>query len=483
MKKNIKIFTIILSLIMLFSLSCCKENDHEEQSSGTSSESVLPEGVAIEISKSAITLTEDEMVVLTATANNGKAVNWDSDNPTVAIVSSTGKVIAKQVGSATITAAIGSATASCVVTVIAAKEKSNDYIVAESSIYMSMQTQQTEKIHATYMSVNKEGTAVVATGKNFVYTSLNPSIAVVSADGIITPIGVGTTDILVRCDDVETYVLIDVYSRLISTADEWNEMLRESDMFARYYVTQDIDFSQTAYNAYEGGTGKGFTGELNGGYHTLNNITVEGTDGPQSLLGGVITATVKNIAFTNVKFTAMAASGICDSVLQHRNVSEFENCQIAGDTVTINGKEILGAFKAPEMDVIMFPTYFINILLDASFVGHGNVGFCKDFYGGSLDCVYINMKRGDTAMFTQSDYALCRNLYIWNAPNSVNNVVIRYSGGEISTTMERLLGSHSLPTNNIFIGTNMMEANYIAHQTFSSAVWTIEPTGIPVFEK
>ena len=482
MKKNVKILAVLLSLITVFSLTGCQDNNNKGSDIENSSSTESPESVSVSLDQTAVSLTEDETITLKAMASNGKSVSWASDNPTVATVSATGKVIAKRTGVAIITAAIGSSSATCMVTVMAAKEKSADYIVAESSIYMSMQTQATAKIQAVYMAVEENGAASENTDKKFTYESLNDAVATVSETGEVIPVGIGSTDVLVRCGDVETYVFVDVYSRLISNVDEWNDMLCQQDMFARYYVTQDIDFSQREYNAFQSGRGKGFTGELNGGYHTISNVEVVKEGGTQSLLGGVVTATVKNIAFANVHFTAPSASGICDSLLQHRDIGEFENCQITNEKIIIDGKTVKGAFKAPEMDVIIFPSYFTNVLLDASFVGHGNVGFCQDFYGGMLNDVYINMRRGDSNDFNEADYALCRNLYIWNAPNVVNNTVIRYDAGKINTTMERLMGSYELPVNNIFIGMSEMEANYSAYQTFDASVWSVTPTGLPTFQ-
>ena len=210
MKKNVKILAVLLSLITVFSLTGCQDNDNKGSDIENSSSTESPESVSVSLDQTAVSLTEDETITLKAMASNGKSVSWASDNPTVATVSATGKVIAKRTGVAIITAAIGSSSATCMVTVIAAKEKSADYIVAESSIYMSMQTQATAKIQAVYMAVEENGAASENTDKKFTYKSLNDAVATVSETGDVIPVGIGSTDILVRCGDVETYVFIDV---------------------------------------------------------------------------------------------------------------------------------------------------------------------------------------------------------------------------------------------------------------------------------
>lgn len=482
MKKYTRILALACACCLLTTVVSCKKDSPTESSGTDDSSSVAeyPVNVTVKLDRTSLSLKEDESAVLNASTESGKSVDWSSDNPSVATVSVVGKVIAKHVGSATITAAIGSSVATCVVTVTAAAENS-DYISAEkTSIQLSLES--SAQIEAKYMAVAEDGTESVDEGKTIVYESLTPSVATVSENGIITPLETGVAEIRISGGAVETYIVADVYTALISTIDDWNEMLGKSDMFARYYVTNDIDFGATLYNRYHEGTHSGFTGELNGGYHTVKNAKVVGT-GTQSLLGGVSLATVKNIAFTNVMFTQPYASGLCDSLVQHKGKLEIENLQVFGGKVFVDGKLIDDAFEFPDMNVIIFPTSFKNVLLDASFVGHGNVGVCKNFYGGIFDGVYVNMRRGDEAAFSDSDYALCQNLYIWSYPNAANNIVIRYSDGSISTVMERLLGSLELPVNNFSVTSSETAANYAAYTYFSNSIWSVSPTGLPVFCK
>jgi hypothetical protein len=278
-------------------------------------------------------------------------------------------------------------------------------------------------------------------------------------------------------------VAADVYTRIITTASQWLEMISLEDIFARYYLATDIDFTDVTYDvSTNAGVGQGFSGELNGGYPTLSNIKVTGS-GKQSLLGGANCAKVKNIAFQGVKYTSNNACGICDSLVQHKNVSSLEGLTFLGDEVLINGKVIEGAFKSPGMELVVFPAIFSNIILDAQFVGHSNAAFCKDFYGGTVNNVYVNMTHADDEAFSDADFAFCQNLYIWNTPNAVSNVFVYIEKGVMNSTPARLLGSFELPMSNVGYYTDQMQINYQAYKALDGNVFDVRPTGIPTFVK
>ena len=95
MKKNVKILAVLLSLITVFSLTGCQDNDNKGSDIENSSSTEFPESVSVSLDQTAVSLTEDETITLKAMASNGKSVSWASVNPTVATVSATGKVIAK----------------------------------------------------------------------------------------------------------------------------------------------------------------------------------------------------------------------------------------------------------------------------------------------------------------------------------------------------------------------------------------------------
>ena len=111
---------------------------------------------------------------------NAKKVKWTSSNPAVASVSK-GKVTAIATGSATIKAKAGSKTLSCKVTV-------PQVSLAVSSLTI------TQGETAT-LSLKNKGTTTAT------FTSLNPAVATVDANGIVTGVAPGTTQIQVAVNN------------------------------------------------------------------------------------------------------------------------------------------------------------------------------------------------------------------------------------------------------------------------------------------
>ena len=489
MRKTMKFLALLLCIMTATTVVSCKKGDGESslQSSDTSSPietPVTPENIELSLNKSALTLVEDEMDVLVATSNVSRTVTWTSDNEQVATVSVVGKVIAKTAGTAKITASIGNTKAECVVTVTAVPPKTEDYIDVESTAYLSLKGETTPQIRPRYMAIGDNGEQV-DNEKTFTFESLNTAVVTVDESGVLTPIDEGTTDIVVRCGDVVTYVVADVYTSLITTPEEWMEIFVEKDLFARYYLATDLDFTGKEYNIGKyAGREQGFYGELNGGFHTVSNVTVTGDTGTegQSLFGGAKCVNIHDVAFIGVKYTDSRASGICSSLMQHVNLSDDGGWAVFGDEVVVNGKIIPGAIPLPDMDKIIFPSKVNNVILDAEFIGHGNVGFCKSFYGGIINDLYLNLRRGDGETFTDSDYMFAQTLHIWYLPNAASKTVIRIDGGMLSETINRV-DSYDLPMSDVTYTPDEMQANYKAYQMFDKSVWSITPKGIPTFAK
>ncbi len=493
MNKKSKILAFIVAAGCALSLVACSFNNPGESPSGGSSiepgTSVNPPSssftpapsidystVTVKLNVNSLTIVEDEYSTLFATVNVSKTPEWSSDNASVASVSASGKVIAKKPGTATITASVGPVSDSCTVTVTAA-EVSDDRIEADEVLYLSLEEGNTPSVNPTYF-VKTENGEQADNAKKFTYRSSNESIATVDENGVVTPVGVGATDIVVTCGSVRVFVKADVYTSIVFDADDWLKMIAKKDISARYYLANDIDFTGVTYSTvnYAGQFG-GFTGELNGGYHTLSNITVTGS-GTQSLFGGMSCCKVRNIAFTGVKFTTSNAGGICTSLIQHKNKTE-EGVSISGGSVYLNGKLVEDAYEYSDMNIVIFPAVFENIILDAQFVGHGNAAFCQDFYGGQLSNLYFNLTRGDQDAFKDADFAVCKTTYIWSGVNAVNNVVICLDGGELN--MQPTKTSNDLPMNNVSCYTSAVEANYAASRLFDKNIFEIPATGVPSF--
>ena len=496
MKKRNKFLALLLAFVTIASLGACdKDNGKDTGNSSIESSSTTPsssssveetENIEISISETQLTLVEDETKVLSAMSNVNKPVTWTSDNEAVATVSVVGKVIAKTAGTATITAQVGKTTVTCTVTVVAA-EKIVDYIDVESTAYLSLHDENAPQILPRYVAVNEGGEKVDGT-KQFTFTSLNTDVVTVDETGVLTSVGLGKADIEVRCGDLVTYVIADVYTDVISTTEEWFMMLADQkearDVFARYYLACDLDFTGVEYNiAPYAGMDSGFCGELNGGYHTLSNVTVTGACN-QSLLGGGTCVDVYDIAFTNVTYTSNNASGLFSSLLQHVNLRP--NWSVQGSDLVIDNKivEDASVLRVSETStLVLFPSKVNNVILDAEFIGHGNVGFAKYFYGGVVSNVYINMRRGDDQAFNETDYMFAQTLYIWWGAKAASNIVVLIEAGVLNEEMARKESSEALPLSNVSYTLNGLEANYKAHQMFDKAVWVIPPMGLPTFAK
>jgi uncharacterized protein YjdB len=129
------------------------------------------------------TMTDAGGVVLT-----GRTVGWVSSNAAVATVSNTGLVTAVGVGSASIIATSEGKTGSATLTVPTAGTASVTVSLASPVIALRSLTQAT-------------GTAKDANGntlpdKDIAFSSDNPSVATVSAQGVVTGVGMGTAHII-----------------------------------------------------------------------------------------------------------------------------------------------------------------------------------------------------------------------------------------------------------------------------------------------
>ena len=89
----------------------------------------VPSSAAAALSKTSISLTKGYQTTLSVTGASG-AVTWSTGDKSIATVSSTGKVVGKEVGTTYIYAKTGSTTLKCKVTVVAAKITSSSSSVS-----------------------------------------------------------------------------------------------------------------------------------------------------------------------------------------------------------------------------------------------------------------------------------------------------------------------------------------------------------------
>lgn len=145
----------------------------------------------VTLNKTSATLTKGSTTTLTATVSPtgaNKSVIWSTSNSSVATVSSTGKVTAKNSGTANIivTTVEGGYTATCTVTVT---EKAVTGV----------------KLNKTSLSLDVGGTSTLTatispSGANnsVIWSSSDPSVATVSSTGKVTAVKAGTTTIIAK---------------------------------------------------------------------------------------------------------------------------------------------------------------------------------------------------------------------------------------------------------------------------------------------
>ena len=119
----------------------------------------------------------------------GRTISWSSSNPAVAAVSTTGIVTAVSPGSAMIQVTSEGISSSASVTVKAALLAVADVLVALNTATLSPgQT-------ATATASLRDATNGVLTGRLVTWSSSNPAVATVSAEGLVTAVSTGTASI------------------------------------------------------------------------------------------------------------------------------------------------------------------------------------------------------------------------------------------------------------------------------------------------
>lgn len=434
------------------------------------SEETPTDKTTISLNVNAYALTEDETFTIAATTNSTDVIKWTSSSPEVASVSSQGRVIAKTAGETTITATVGNVSDSCRVQVVADN--------AQATIKLA---QTTLRLSAVSGAMQIQGTVVggdsqqTLTEAGATYETDNASVATVSADGTVTPMSVGSTLVFVSANGRTKTVAVEVYTMLVSTAEEWNAMLGlPGDLAARFYVTNDIDFSGVTYNAKTNNGGdvllsQSFCGSLDGGGHTISNVTFDSAVSSQSLFGTMVGCTLTNIAFSNIHFTASGAAGLAIRVLQHYNVAD-EN----GNAT----RELLFA-----------PCYVTNVFGDFVYDYNGVSGITGIYYGGGMENVFVSMRMSDGSVLNKTtDFAVAKQSMIWSMadpnwfPNNyLNNVVVLAESGAVNAAWDTTYDGAGLTIglSGLHCVTTKMEAGYLVRTLFDNNVWTVTPGQLP----
>lgn len=435
------------------------------------SETEPTEKVTIKLNLNDYSLVEDDTFTLAATTNSTDIVKWTSTDMAVASVSSQGRVIAKTVGKTTITATVGNVSDSCTVTVLADVNTQTKIEINQPILRLSVSRGATQ-IQGTVTTANGQQTLAEA---GATYETDNASVATVSADGTVTPMSVGSTLVFVSANGRTKTVAVEVYTMLVSTAEDWNAMLGlHGDLAARFYVTNDIDFSGVTYNAKTNNGGdvllsQSFCGSLDGGGHTISNVTFDGSVSSQSLFGTMVGCTLTNIAFSNIHFTASGAAGLAIRMVQHYNVADE------------NGNAT--------RDLLFAPCYVTNVFGDFVYDYHSVGGIANIYFGGGLENVFVNMRMSDgSALNKTTDFAVAKQSMIWSMadpnwfPNNyLNNVVVLAESGAVNAAWDTTYdgGGLTISLDGLHVVTTKMEAGYLVRTLFDNNVWTVTPGLLP----
>lgn len=164
----------------------------------------------------------DEFYIIAVTTN-GKLPTWTSNNSKVASVNTFGKVTAKSSGSATITAKIKGAEASCKVTV-------NKTKVTISNTSAKMERGETLSLSATS-----------STGSNIQWKSSKKSVATIDENGKITAIKPGETIITATADKVSATCKLTVKSPTVKLSSTKIKLYRGQSATLTATVSSNIN--------------------------------------------------------------------------------------------------------------------------------------------------------------------------------------------------------------------------------------------------
>ncbi|MFI5229884.1 MAG: Ig-like domain-containing protein, partial [Gemmatimonadales bacterium] len=169
----------------------------------TSYVSVRNAAASLQISPDSVTLTIGDSTSLQLAVRDASGaslgdmtstpIDWTSEDPSIATVSSTGVVTASGLGRTTIIVSLDGQLASAGVQVVS---RSVTSIVINSAASMSLTSGSSFPLQVTL----KDTTGAVVTSRAVSWTSSNPSVATVSGAGIVTAVQAGTATITAQVD-------------------------------------------------------------------------------------------------------------------------------------------------------------------------------------------------------------------------------------------------------------------------------------------
>ena len=182
----------IVLITAIFVINGCAKDEQVDVTEMTLSKTTLTLGVG-----GSETLTA---TVLPDNATN-KTITWSSDKASVATVDANGKVTAVAVGTATLTAACGSKSASCQLTVSSTIVGVTGIILSKTTLTLGVGGSET--LTATVLPDN-------VTNKTITWSSDKASVATVDANGKVTALAKGMAIIFASCGGKVTQCAVTV---------------------------------------------------------------------------------------------------------------------------------------------------------------------------------------------------------------------------------------------------------------------------------
>ena len=358
----------------------------------------------VTLNETALSLHPTEKATLTAAVapeNTTDTLVWTSSNDAVATVKD-GVVTAKSEGTATITAACGSAKAECVVTVLPPILATG---VTLDKAALKLYEGDAAKLTAM---VKPEDT----TDKTIVWTSSDKTIATVK-DGAVTAVKAGTATITAACGEAKATCAVTVKAPVapaqkdgvyqIGTADElvwFAKQVNGGSTAISGVLTAEIDLNGFDWTPI-GSSAKKFSGSFDGAGHTIKNLTIDyqtAKSGERLYLGlfGYAEGTKDNrAAIKNLTVQGSVNAGSEFSVYSG-NVAGVVACGsyvdvsgvISRVNVTVDAK-VGSACGVGGLAGVLINSTATNCGSEGNVSGVKNLGgLCYEFYAGTMTGCY-----------------------------------------------------------------------------------------------
>ena len=358
----------------------------------------------VTLSETALSLRPTEKATLAATVapeNTTDTLVWTSSNDVVATVKN-GVVTAKSEGTATITAACGSAKAECAVTVLSPIPATG---VTLDKTALKLYEGDAAKLTAT---VEPENT----TDKTIVWTSSDKTIATVK-DGTVTAVKAGTATITAACGEAKATCAVTVKAPVapaqkdgvyqIGTADElvwFAKQVNGGSTAISGVLTAEIDLNGFDWTPI-GSSAKKFSGSFDGAGHTIKNLTIDyqtAKSGERLYLGlfGYAEGTKDNRAAIKNLTVQGSVNAASEFSVYSGNVAGVVACGsyvdvsgvISRVNVTVDAK-VGSACGVGGLAGVLINSTATNCGSEGNVSGVKNLGgLCYEFYAGTMTGCY-----------------------------------------------------------------------------------------------